>query len=115
MMQLPEESELYLEIVDEGVEIPIEESIDLKLLQYNLECGLPPITPEFYGKFARIYGTITNKHPLEILQELKGAYFRSAIYDSKVNKRDFSSINKYKYLEWLDKQIKMIDEARFLA
>jgi len=115
MIELSEKSKFALEEAKEGLFYPVhEESIDFNFLLYNLAFKGPTPKPEFYKNFACVYSKKVNKHPVEILQELKHAYFLSAIHDSGNFEKYFPHINRNDYLQWIDKQIKMIDKARFL-
>ena len=115
MIELPEKSKFALEVAEEGLFYPVhEESMDFNFMLYEIASGSPEPSPKFYKKFACVYGEKINKHPLEILQKLKRTYFLSAFYDFENFKEIFPNISRFAYLKWTEKQIKMIDEARFL-
>jgi len=113
MRELPEKSKFSLQMaIEEGIFYPVlEEPIDFNFHLYHLASGAPKLTSEFYKKFAHIFGERVNKLPSEILRKLKHEYFFSAIQDSGNFEEDFPYIDRYDYLEWMNRQIDMIDKT----
>lgn len=115
MIKSPEKSVFSFQMAREmrAFHPVLEEPIDFNFDLYDLASGTPPLTPGSYEKFAQVYGKRVNKHPLEILRELRHEYFSSAIHDSESFKGDFPRDNRYDFLESMEKRIGMIDKAMY--
>jgi hypothetical protein len=113
--KLPKAQRYSLGLAKKGIFYPkFDETVDFNFLLYNLASESQKLTPKFYKEFAQVFGEITNKNPVEILDKLKYEYFSSALRGSTAIKEYLPDFDRQGYMEWAEEQIKMINKALFL-